>query len=95
MTGKGSADPAELRRGRERVERYATVLDAHLADRRWIAGIGLTLADLAVAASLSAAAPADVPLTEYRNLRAWFAGVQALDCWKQTAFDFRGSAVAA
>jgi glutathione S-transferase len=53
------------------------------------------LADLAVAASLSAAAPADVPLTEYRNLRAWFASVQTLECWKKTAFDLRGNAVAA
>jgi glutathione S-transferase len=53
------------------------------------------LADLAVAASLSTAAPANVPLAPYRNLRAWFASVQGLECWKKTAFDFSGNAVAA
>ena len=95
MMGLGSADPTQLAEGEEQFERYAPILDAHLADRRWIAGIGLTLADLAVAASLSTAAPANVPLTQYRNLRAWFAGVQALDCWKKTAFDLRGNRVAA
>lgn len=93
MIGQGPADPARIKEGEQKLERYATVLDAHLADRRWVSGANLTLADLAIAATLSAATPANAPLQPYRNMKSWFESVQALDAWKRTAFDFQGRVV--
>ena len=85
MIGQGPADPAQLRRGEDLMERYAPVLDGHLAHRRWVCGDGVTLADLALGATLLAAAPANVPLAPYGDLLAWFARVQALEAWRETA----------
>ena len=44
-----------------------------------------TLADLALGATLLAASPANVPLAPYGDLLAWFARVQALEAWRETA----------
>ena len=85
MIGQGPADPAQIRRGEELLERYAPVLDGHLAARRWVCGDSVTLADLALGATLLAAAPANVPLAPYSDLQAWFSRVQALEAWKDTA----------
>lgn len=85
MIGQGAADPAQIRRGEDLLERYAPVLDGHLADRRWVCGDSVTLADLALGATLLAAAPANVPLAPYGDLLAWFARVQALEAWRETA----------
>jgi len=85
MIGQGSADAVQLRRGEDLLERYAPVLDKHLASRHWVCGEGVTLADLAIGATLLAAVPANVPLAPYRNLLSWFARVQALEAWRETA----------
>ncbi len=85
MIGQGPADPAQIRRGEDLLERYAPVLDGHLAQRRWVCGDSVTLADLALGATLLAAAPANVPLAPYADLLAWFARVQTLQAWKETA----------
>ncbi len=85
MIGQGAADAMQLRRGQELLERYAPVLDKHLAGRRWVCGEGVTLADLAIGATLLAAVPANVPLAPYGGLLSWFARVQALEAWKETA----------
>jgi glutathione S-transferase len=85
MIGQGPADPVQIRRGEDLLERYAPVLDAHLASRGWVCGEGVTLADLAIGATLLAAVPANVPLARYRDLLTWFARVQALEAWKETA----------
>ena len=63
----------------------AGVLDAHLADRQWIAQDALTLADLAIAAPLMHTAAAALPVRGFAHLQAWFARVQALDAWKKSA----------
>jgi glutathione S-transferase len=85
MIGQGAADPVQLRRGQELLERYAPVLDQHLASRDWVCGDGVTLADLAIGATLLAAVPANVPLAPYGDLMAWFARVEALEAWRETA----------
>ena len=87
LIGAGRPDPVELRRGLADLERFAGVLDGHLAQRRWVSGSGLTLADLAIAAPLMAAEPGRVPLQQYANLQAWFSRVQELDAWRQTALE--------
>jgi len=84
MTGQGGPDPAEVRRGEQLVIEFGRVLDAHVAGRDWICGHALTLADLAVAASLATTERAKLPVGDFANLQRWFAGVRALDAWKRT-----------
>ena len=81
----GAADPAEVRRGDGLVHEYAGILDAHLAGRGWICGEALSLADIAIAAPLSTAVPAKLPIAELTHLQRWFAQVQTLEVWKKTA----------
>jgi glutathione S-transferase len=49
----------------------AAVLDAHLAERRFMVGDHLTLADIDVAAPFSQSARTKVPFSEFPNLVAW------------------------
>jgi glutathione S-transferase len=84
MIGQGGPDPAEVRRGEQLVIEFGHVLDAHLADRDWICGPAVTLADLGVAAPLAKTERAKLPVGDFANLQRWFAGVQALDAWKRT-----------
>jgi len=82
MLGLGEPDPKELERGTRLVTPLLKVLDDHLANREWVCGKALTLADLSIATPLAFAerAQIDVPA----NIASWFARVQALDAWKQT-----------
>jgi glutathione S-transferase len=85
MLGKGGPDAANLERGETEVRDFSAVLDAHLKDREWVSGAGLTLADFSLAAPLMMTRPASLPLADRPNLDAWFARVQELDAWKRTA----------
>ncbi|HZT02848.1 MAG TPA: glutathione S-transferase family protein [Steroidobacteraceae bacterium] len=80
----GAADPAEVRRGEGLVREFAGILDAHLASCGWICGEALSLADFAIAAPLSTAVPAKLPISDLTHLQRWFAQVQALEAWKKT-----------
>jgi glutathione S-transferase len=77
-------DPVELARGHRLLEAAATVLDAHVANRQWLVGDSLTLADYAVAAPLMYMERARLPLGQYANLLAWFDRVQQLPAWRHT-----------
>ena len=80
-----SADPAEVARGEALFAQNASILDAHLAGRSWVALDRLTLADFSLAASFALAGPARLPIADYANLQAWLGRVQELDAWKRTA----------
>jgi glutathione S-transferase len=82
--GRGEADPREVARGEQLVTECGRVLDAHLADKEWVAQGALTLADLALAATLMASERARLPLADCANLQAWFARVRELEAWKKT-----------
>jgi glutathione S-transferase len=84
MIGRGAPDPVELKRGTTLFNEFAAVLDAHLADRQWVSGDSVTLADLSIAAAYACAAPGKAPVAWYANLQQWFAGVQALEAWQRT-----------
>ena len=77
----GAPDPLEIARGEALLEGAALVLDRHLAGKQWIAQDWLTLADFAIAAPLMHTSAAQLPVTEFENLQAWFARVQSLDAW--------------
>jgi glutathione S-transferase len=84
LLGRGEADPREIARGEQLVTECARVLDAQLAGKEWVAQGTLTLADLALAATLMATERARLPVAEYGNLQAWFSRVRELDAWKKT-----------
>ncbi|MDB4988847.1 MAG: hypothetical protein JWN04_4025 [Myxococcaceae bacterium] len=85
LTGRGPADPVEVARGEALFAQLAPILDAHLADKPWVALDHLTLADFSLAAGFALAGPARLPLAPYANIRAWLGRVQELDAWKRTA----------
>ena len=84
MLGRGAPDPVELKRGAALFNEFAGVLDNHLADRQWICGNSLTLADLSIAAPYACAAPGKAPVGWYANIQKWFAHIQTLDVWQRT-----------
>jgi len=83
--GLGEPDPQELARGERELAPLAAVLDAHLANREWIAGPTLTLADLAIATPLMITESAALPVKQHAHLMSWFERVQQLDAWKKTS----------
>jgi glutathione S-transferase len=85
LTGRGPADRAEVARGEALFAQSAPVLDAHLADRAWVALDRLTLADFSLAAGFALAGPGRLPMGDYANIRAWLGRVQELEAWKRTA----------
>ena len=54
-----------------KIRAAAAVLDAHLADRQFIVGDRLTLADLDIAGPFSQNERTKIPLNEFPNLVAW------------------------
>jgi glutathione S-transferase len=85
LTGRGPADPVEVARGEALFAQSAPVLDAHLADRTWVAHDRLTLADFSLAAGFALAGPGRLPIGDYANIRAWLGRVQELEAWRRTA----------
>jgi glutathione S-transferase len=79
--GSSAPDPLEIARGEALLPAVVSVLDLHLAGKQWIAQDRLTLADFAIAAPLMHTSAAQLPVTEFENLQAWFARVQSLDAW--------------
>lgn len=65
--------------------KLAGILDARLADRQWIAGVGPTIADIALAAPMHLHAYQRLPLDRHANLKRWLLdGVEKLPCWDRT-----------
>ncbi|MFA5507724.1 MAG: glutathione S-transferase family protein [Vulcanimicrobiota bacterium] len=83
MLNLGPADPAKLAEGTELFHRYASIMEAHLAGRPWLATDSLTLADYAVASPLCYASPAALPWDEYPNIQAWYGRIAKLPAWQK------------
>ena len=60
------------------------VLDAHLAQRDWLCGAALSLAEFAVAAPLMYSEAVRLPLAQYQHIQAWFVRVRQLRAWQET-----------
>jgi glutathione S-transferase len=81
--GRGGPDPAEVEKGLVQFHRAASVLNQHLAGRKYLCGDKLTVADFAVGAPLIMAQPAQFPLEEYAEIRRWYAQLAALPAWQK------------
>ena len=83
ITGQ-SPDETAIANHTRFVHQFAKVLDDHLANRTWISGDALSLADLSVAATLMYAERTELPIGSYRNVQALRERVRELPAWKQT-----------
>lgn len=81
----GDPDPQVIEETTEIFHQEAAVLDAHLADKDYLVGNTLTLADFSVASDLTYAAVAQFPLEKYTHIQAWYNRIEALPAWQQTA----------
>lgn len=82
--GGGAPDPVEVEKGLQRFHRAAKVLDAHLRGRIYACCDRLTLADFALAADLTMAEPAQLPLEDYGEIRRWAGRLADLPAWQRT-----------
>ncbi|WP_210357344.1 MULTISPECIES: glutathione S-transferase family protein [Sphingomonas] len=64
-------DESIVRLAFDKIRAGAAVLDAHLANRLYIVGDQLTLADIDIAAPFSQSDRTKIPVSEYPNLVAW------------------------
>lgn len=85
MLGQGDPDEKEIEEGLKLFARFAAVLDGHLDGRDYLVGDGLTLADFSVAADLTYAGPAQLPVKDYPNVARWYERIEALESWKKSA----------
>lgn len=80
--GADAPDAAAVAAATEAFRRLARVLDDHLADRDYLVGDTLTLADFSVAAGLPYAEAARIPLAEFPAVARWHARLEALPAWR-------------
>ena len=62
--------------------RWAAVLDGHLADRTWLVGDSITVADFSVAMVLPYADEAKLPLGDFSNMRRWHDRLNEIESWR-------------
>ena len=80
--GGGAPDPVEVEKALQKFTRAADILNAHLRGRDYLSGDRLSLADFAVAADLTMAEAAQLPLDDYPEIRRWSARIADLPAWK-------------
>ncbi len=78
-------DPRICQDAEARFNRFAAVLDGHLDGKRFLVGGRLTVADFCVAAPLTYAAPARLPLEPYEHLRAWYSALDEQPGWRASS----------
>ncbi|HET9958982.1 MAG TPA: glutathione S-transferase family protein [Polyangiaceae bacterium] len=80
----GDPDESRIRDAESQVVRYAKVLDHHLADRPWLVGRSITVADFTIAATLMHSGSAGIRLNEFSNVKGWYDHIAELDAWQAT-----------
>lgn len=63
--------------------RYLKVLDRHLADRDFLLGKDLTIADFSAAVTLPWAEEARIPLADFAAVRRWHDRLMQLPAWRE------------
>ncbi len=79
--GLGAPDREALKSKVEGFERYARVLDGHLAGRTHVACNRLTIADFQLAAMAASWREAEMPLQAFPNIVRWLDGLMRLPAW--------------
>ncbi|HET9993637.1 MAG TPA: glutathione S-transferase family protein [Kofleriaceae bacterium] len=84
IMGRGEPDPAAIAMHTAEFQRFATVIDKHLATHRWLANDALSLADFSLAATLLHSERAEYPMQPYEHLRAHVARIRETPAWRTT-----------
>ena len=79
--GGGPPDRASLTAKVSDLQRYARVLDQHLAARDFVACGRLTIADFQLASMASYWRESEMPLADYPNLVRWLDGLARIPAW--------------
>jgi len=67
------------------IETHATILNAHLENRKYVVGDNVTLADFDLAAALSQMPRSKVPYDKYENIMRWAIDLESnVDAWRIT-----------
>jgi glutathione S-transferase len=85
LFGRGEADPAEIARGTQLLERVGKVLDSELSRHRYVAGDTLTAADFAIGSAMSITEQARFPLEPFRAIQRWQADITGSPSWAKAA----------
>lgn len=80
-----SSDEAAARNAIEQWRPFAAILDAQLAERTFVTGDRITLADYSIAALLPLARLARVDLGPHPHVREWLARLDEREAWRATA----------
>ncbi len=84
FAGIKDQDAAAIAKAEEQFHRAAAVLDQHLKGHEFIAGSAPTIADFGVGSPMILAAPAQLPLDRYAEIKRWYATLSALPGWRKT-----------
>lgn len=82
--GLGETSEAEIARAETLFHRLAAVLNGELEKHRYVAGDGLSVADLSLGAALSVAERVNYPVENYRAIQRWHADLRGLPAWAKT-----------
>lgn len=81
--GIGEPDTAAIAEAQSEFRRYATVLSEHLANRKWLVGDGITVADFSVGITLPYADQAAMPLAEFPVVQRWLDRLNEIEAWRE------------
>ncbi len=81
--GIGEPDTAAIAEAQSEFRRYAAVLSEHLANRKWLVGDGITVADFSVAITLPYADQAAMPLAEFPVVQRWLDRLNEIEAWRE------------
>lgn len=80
----GAPDPVALQTGLQELNRFAAVLNGVLADRPYVVGASLTLADFALAGSFGYRKDAQIDLSPWEYLSRWLVSIEDRPSWKKS-----------
>lgn len=80
----GEFDEISLNLGLQELDRFAGVLNGTLADRPYVIGSTLTLADFAIAGSFASRQEANISLEKWEYLGRWLTSIENRPAWRKT-----------
>ncbi len=83
----GEPDPAVIENAQAPFHRVASILNAQLKGKRFVAGDALTLADFSIGAALNYAKLAHFPIEPYGEIERWYGDLSALPAWRRTVME--------
>jgi len=84
MLGVGEPDAARVQQGEALFRPLAALLDHQLANRKFLVGNAVTLADFVVGGAVTYLERGRFPTQDFAHLRAWWQRLNEIPAWKHT-----------